>query len=96
MDKCPNCQQVKAEHQRARDLTQDIATPTWKWEFLSIDIVVGLPRTLKQHDFIWIIFDRMTKLAHIIPVKTTYPVEEYAKLYLKDIMRCMGFACLSS
>ncbi|WMV13401.1 hypothetical protein MTR67_006786 [Solanum verrucosum] len=30
--KCPNCQQVKAEHQKPRGLSQYIDIPTWKWE----------------------------------------------------------------
>ena len=28
--KCPNCQQVKAEHQRPEGLTKEIDIPTWK------------------------------------------------------------------
>ncbi|WMV25733.1 hypothetical protein MTR67_019118 [Solanum verrucosum] len=43
--KCPNCQQVKVEHQKPRVLSQDISIPTWKWEDLNMDFIVGLPRT---------------------------------------------------
>ncbi|WMV46356.1 hypothetical protein MTR67_039741, partial [Solanum verrucosum] len=43
--KCPNCQQVKVEHQKPGSLSQDISIPTWKWADLNMDFVVGLPRT---------------------------------------------------
>ncbi|KAH0670724.1 hypothetical protein KY285_025700 [Solanum tuberosum] len=69
ISKCPNCQQVKVEHQRPGGLLQNIPIPTWKWEEVNMDFVVGLPRTRRQHDSIWVIVDRMTKSAHFIPTK---------------------------
>ncbi|KAH0669077.1 hypothetical protein KY289_023570 [Solanum tuberosum] len=69
---CHSCQQVNAEHQRPGGLTQDIEIPTWKWEEINMDFVVGLPKTRKGFDSIWVVVDRMTKSAHFLPVKTTY------------------------
>jgi len=57
--KCPNCQQVKVENQKPRGLSQDIGIPTWKWEDVNMDFIVGLLRTWRQHDSIWVV-DRMT------------------------------------
>ena len=48
--KCPNCQQVKVEHQRPGGLSQNISIPTWKWEEVNMDFVVCLPQTRRQHD----------------------------------------------
>ena len=69
--KCPNCQQVKAEHQKSSGLLQDIQVPTWKWEDINMDFVVGFPRKQNQHDSIWVVVDRLTKSAHFIPIKST-------------------------
>ncbi|WMV25255.1 hypothetical protein MTR67_018640 [Solanum verrucosum] len=55
--KCPNCQQVKVEHQRPGGLSQDISIPTWKCEYLNMDFIVGLPRTQRQHDLLWVNVD---------------------------------------
>jgi hypothetical protein len=44
----------------------------WKWEEIAMDFIVGLPRTQLGYDSIWVIMDRLTKVAHFIPVKTTY------------------------
>jgi len=46
--------------------------PEWKWEEVGINFIVGLPRTQREYDSIWVIVDRLTKVAHFIRVKTTY------------------------
>ncbi|WMV07964.1 hypothetical protein MTR67_001349 [Solanum verrucosum] len=88
--KCPNCQQVKVEHQRPGGLAQRIELPEWKWEMINMDFITGLPRSRRQHDSIWVIVDRMTKLAHFLPVKTTNSAEDYAKLYIQEVVRLHG------
>ncbi|WMV38319.1 hypothetical protein MTR67_031704 [Solanum verrucosum] len=55
-----------------------------------MDFVVGLPRTRRQHDSIWVIVGRLTKSAYFLPVKVSYSVEEYAKLYIKEIVKLHG------
>ncbi len=42
MAKCPNCQWVKEEHLKPGSLTQITEVPTWKWEDINMDFVVGL------------------------------------------------------
>ena len=70
--------------------------PTWKWEDINTDFVVGLPQTWRQNDLIWVIVVRLTKSSHFIPVKSTHWVEEYAKLYLNEILSLHGILCPSS
>ncbi|WVZ97808.1 hypothetical protein U9M48_043320 [Paspalum notatum var. saurae] len=69
---CDTCQRVKAEHQRPAGLLQPLKIPEWKWEEISMDFIVGLPRTQNGYNSIWIVVDRLTKVAHFIPVNTTY------------------------
>jgi hypothetical protein len=69
---CDTCQRVKAEHQRPAGLLQPLKIPEWKWEEIRMDFIVGLPRTQAVYDSIWVIVDRLTKVAHFIPVKTTF------------------------
>ena len=52
-----------------------------------MDFVVGVPKTRRYNDSIFVIVNRMTKSAHFIPVKSTYWAEDYARLYIDDIMR---------
>ena len=48
---CPNCQQVKIEHQKSGELLQEIEIPTWKWEMINMDFITGLPRTQRKYDY---------------------------------------------
>ena len=59
--KCQNCQQVKIEHQKLGCLLHEIQVPTWKWEEINMDFVVGLARLENQHDSIWVVVDRLKK-----------------------------------
>jgi hypothetical protein len=51
---------------------------------------MGLPRTLSGYDSIWVIVDRLTKVAHFIPVKTTYSGLQLAELYISRIIYLHG------
>jgi hypothetical protein len=55
-----------------------------------MDFIVGLPRTTKGYDSNWVIVDRLTKIAHFLPVKTYYPVLIYAELYIARILSLHG------
>jgi hypothetical protein len=87
---CDNCQRVKAEHQRPVGLLQPLKIPQWKWEEISMDFIVGLPTTQSGYDSIWVIIDRFLKVAHFIPVKTTYKGAKLAELYITRIMCLHG------
>jgi hypothetical protein len=87
---CDVCQRVKAEHQRPVGLLQPLKVPEWKWEKIGMDFIVGLPRTRDGYDSIWVIVDRLTKVAHFIPMKTTYSGDQLAELYMSRIVCLHG------
>jgi hypothetical protein len=55
-----------------------------------MDFIVGLPLTARKKDSIWVIVDRLTKTAHFIAVHTTYSVQDYAELYIDQIVHPHG------
>ena len=55
-----------------------------------MDFIVGLPKTSKGYDSIWVIVDRLTKSAHFLPVKTTHTAKQYAQLYMDRIVSLHG------
>ncbi|WVZ84556.1 hypothetical protein U9M48_031581 [Paspalum notatum var. saurae] len=87
---CDTCQRVKAEQQRPAGLLQPLKIPEWKWEKISTDFIVGLPRTQKGYNSIWVVVDRLTKVAHFIPVNTTYSGARLAELYISRIVCLHG------
>ena len=87
---CDTCQRVKAEHQRPAGLLQPMKIPEWKWEEVGMDFIVGLPRTQSGYDSIWVIVDRLTKVAHFIPAKTTYTGAKLVELCMQWIVCLHG------
>ncbi|WVZ70976.1 hypothetical protein U9M48_019603 [Paspalum notatum var. saurae] len=87
---CDTCQCVKAEHQRPAGLLQPLKVPKWKWKEITMDFIVGLPRTQKGYNSIWVVVDRLTKVAHFIPVNTTYSSAKLAELYISRIVCLHG------
>jgi transposase InsO family protein len=53
-----------------------------------MDFIVGLPRTQSGYDSIWVIVDRLTKVAYFISIKTTYSALQLVELYMSMIV-CM-------
>jgi IS30 family transposase len=87
---CDTCQRVKTEHQRTARLLQPLKILEWKWEEIGMDFIVGLPRTQAGYDSIWVIVDRLTKVAHFILVKMTYSGAKLAELYMSRIVCLHG------
>jgi hypothetical protein len=87
---CEVCQRVKAEHKRPTGLLKPLEIPEWKWEHITMDFVVGLPRSPRGKDAIWVVVDRLTKSAHFIPMKTTNSASESVTLYMKEVIRLDG------
>ena len=90
ISRCLTCQQIKVEHQKPIGLLQPLPIPEWKWERITMDFVVRLPRTQSGHDAIWVIVDRLTKSAHFLAVKNTYSLEKLAHIYVDEIVRLHG------
>jgi len=84
---CFTYQRVKLEHKKPRGLLQPLPIPVWKCEHLTIDFVLRMPKTTKQHGSVWVIVDRMTKAAHFLAIKTTFISKQLADLYIKEIVR---------
>ena len=87
---CDTCQRVKASHLKVAGTLQPLPIPSWKWDDISMDFIVGLPLTWQHHDSIWFVVDRLTKTAHFIPINTSYRAQKYAEIYLERIVCLHG------
>ncbi|KAI3665553.1 hypothetical protein L6452_44180 [Arctium lappa] len=90
VEQCVTCLQVKAEHQKPYGSLQSLEIPEWKWEHITMDFVTKLPKTLKGHDAIWVIVDRLTKSAHFLAMRETLPMDKLAKLYIDEVISRHG------
>ena len=55
-----------------------------------MDFVTYLPWTSRKHDAVWVIVDRLTKSAHFLAVRMTFTLEEFYRLYIREIVRLHG------
>ena len=55
-----------------------------------MDFIIGLPRTRAGYNAIWVIVDRLTKLAHFLPICSNFSLDRLAELYISEIVRLHG------
>jgi len=84
--KCLTYQWVKAKHQRPAGLLQSLKIPKWKWDSVSMDFIVGVPPTQRKNNAIWVIVDRLTKMAHFVAIRNTWTLDQLARAYLDEIV----------
>ena len=87
---CLSCQRIKAERVKMPGKLEPLAIPEMKWECISMDFVTGLPTVQGGYDSIMVIVDMLTKVAHLIPVKTTYTAADIAKVFIREVFRIHG------
>ena len=52
-----------------------------------MDFLTYLPRTPRRHDVVWVIVDRLMKSAHFLAMRMTLTLEEFYRLYIREIVR---------
>ncbi|KAI3746037.1 hypothetical protein L6452_08453 [Arctium lappa] len=55
-----------------------------------MDFVTKLPKTLKSHNTIWVIMDRLTKSAHFLAMRETLPLDKLVRLYINGVVSRHG------
>ncbi|GJR95186.1 putative reverse transcriptase domain-containing protein [Tanacetum coccineum] len=88
--KCLTYAKVKDEHQRPSGLLQQPEIPEWKWDMITMDLITKLPRLRSGHDVIWVIVDRLTKLAHFLAIREDYNTKKLARLYIDAVVARHG------
>jgi len=81
--RCLVCQKTKVEHRKSYGELQSLDVPKWKWESISMDFVIGLPKSMSSHDVIWVIMD-------FLPINIRFSLEKLAHLYIKEIIKLHG------
>ncbi|GJT92017.1 putative reverse transcriptase domain-containing protein [Tanacetum coccineum] len=90
VSRCLTCSKINAEHQKPSGLLQQPKIPEWKWEKITMVLVTKLPRSSGRYDAIWVIIDRLTKLAYFLPIREDYKTEKLARIYINEIISRHG------
>jgi hypothetical protein len=87
---CQICIRGKPSRQAPQGPLRSLQIPDQPWESISMDFIVKLPKS-KGFDSIFVVVDRLTKMAHFIPCNESMSAKELATLFIDNIFRLHGF-----
>ena len=90
IDSCEKCQRNKPSQERPAGLLQPLPIPANRWEVVTMDFMVHLPKTPRNHDAITVFVDKLTKQAHFVPSTTTATASDVARQFFDNVFRLHG------
>ena len=87
---CTTCAATKPSLQKPAGLLRPLPIPEKPWRLITLDFVGPLPRTPDYFNYILVVVDKFSKMAHFIPTTTNVTAEYTAKLLLDHVIRLHG------
>jgi len=88
-DKCITCMKAKSRIQ-PQGLYTPLPVAKEPWVDISMDFILGLPRSKQGRDSIFVVLDRFSKVAHFIPCHKIDDATNIGDLFCSEIVRLHG------
>ncbi|GJX22321.1 RNA-directed DNA polymerase [Tanacetum coccineum] len=89
IERCKICHITKI-HGTNAGLYTPLSVPEAPWEEVSLDFVLGFPRTQRNKDYVIVAVDRFSKMAHFVPSSKNFDASQVARVYFREIVKLHG------
>ncbi|KAL4302318.1 hypothetical protein GQ457_10G018500 [Hibiscus cannabinus] len=89
---CQVCQRMKSESLAPAGLLQPLLTPNQVFEDISMDFIVGLPKS-NGKEAIFVVVDRLTKYGHFFALPRHFDAAYMARVFLQGVVKLHGIPC---
>jgi len=78
------CAKSKANNKKL-GLYTPLLVPSHSWESVSMDFIRGLQKSIKGHDYLYVIVDRFSKMCILIPFNKQIITEQIVNLFFQHV-----------
>lgn len=87
---CASCQRNKPSNRKPGGLLRPLPVPGRRWDSVSLDLITHLPTTKAGNDAIVVFVDRLSKMVHAVPCKTSIDAPELARMLVDRVISKHG------